>query len=53
MFKNAFYDLLTEKLMRGETLTSAEARELISLGKSIDQAQSLAEFDHQGFLTTA
>lgn len=53
MFKNAFYDLLTEKLMRGDTLTPAEARELISLGKSIDQAQSLAEFDRDGFLTEA
>jgi len=53
MFKNAFYDLLTEKLIRGESLTSAEARELISLGKSIDQAQSLAEFDREGFLTEA
>jgi methyl-accepting chemotaxis protein len=53
MFKNAFYDLLTEKLMRGEHLTVGEARELISLGKSIDQAQSLAEFDQNGYLTEA
>ena len=53
MFKNAFYDLLTEKQMRGESLTPGEARELISLGKSIDQAQSLAEFDRDGFLTEA
>lgn len=53
MFKDNFYNALTEKLLRGESLSHSEASELISIGKSIDASQSLAMFDSQGCLLDA